>query len=348
MQTGLIKVCLFLFILISHVTSIQWLALGKIRMTWKKKSQCMHAQKENLLQASQERLCKRNLETMSFVANAARAAIKSCQETFSNRRWNCSSITFVPTLTYDLTSGSREQAFVFALTSAAVGHTIARACSAGSLLSCGCGRVPREAPNGDFKWGGCADNLRHGLKFARSFCDKPWRQQATEAIMNRHNNKVGRRVIRISVIIQCKCHGVSGSCNIKTCWKALPKLLEVSDFLKRKYYIATEVDSQWRGSRLKLIPANSQMGIYGKDDLIFVTKSPDYCLPNPKVGSLGTRGRFCNRSSTTTDGCDSMCCGRGFSSETIEKSERCDCKYNWCCYVTCRTCKYFIQQQRCN
>ncbi|XP_022248877.1 protein Wnt-11b-2-like [Limulus polyphemus] len=351
MQTRVIKICLVSLLLISHVVALQWLAIGKRQMMWNKKAHCTHARRQKLLQGNQGRLCKRNMEFMPLIINAARATMKTCQETFADRRWNCSSIDFVPNLMHDLTAGTREQAFVSSLASAAVGHTIARACSMGSLLSCGCGRVPREPPNGAFKWGGCADNLRHGFKFARSFCDSPWRQknrtETTEAIMNRHNNKAGRRIARTSVITQCKCHGVSGSCNIKTCWRALPKLLEVSEFLKRKYYIATEVVSQWRGKRRKLIPANSQMGMYGKNDLIFITKSPDYCLPNPKVGSLGTRGRLCNGSSSGTYGCDSMCCGRGFTIETIEKLERCHCKYYWCCYVKCKACRIWVQQQKC-
>jgi hypothetical protein len=34
------------------------------------------------------------------------------------------------------------------------------------------------------------------------------------------------------------------------------------------------------------------MGLYNEDDLIYVTKSPDYCLRDARVGSLGTRGRY--------------------------------------------------------
>ncbi|XP_022250690.1 protein Wnt-11b-2-like [Limulus polyphemus] len=353
MQTIRVVIASFVSVaLLSDVVAIQWLAIGKTRKIWDKKFHCVRARRQKILQGNQGRLCKRNMELMPLVVNAAQVTMKTCQKTFEDRRWNCSSISVIPNLTHDLTAGTREQAFVFALTSAAVGHTIARACSLGTFLSCSCGRVPREPPNGNFKWGGCADNLRHGLKFARSFCDSPWRQkkikETTKAIMNRHNNKVGRQIARNSVTTQCKCHGVSGSCNIKTCWRALPKLLEVSEFLKRKYYIATEVVSQRRGEQQKLIPANGQMGMYGKTDLIFITKSPDYCLPNSKVGSLGTRGRSCNESSTGTDGCDSMCCGRGFSTETVVKLEHCHCKYYWCCYVKCKTCRSWVQKQRCH
>jgi len=41
--------------------------------------------------------------------------------------------------------------------------------------------------------------------------------------------------------IQCKCHGVSGSCEVKTCWRSVPSFREVGSILKDKYNGATEV-----------------------------------------------------------------------------------------------------------
>jgi hypothetical protein len=93
-------------------------------------------------------------------------------------------------------------------------------------------------------------------------------------------------------VTQCKCHGVSGSCNIKTCWRALPTLSEIGERLKRKFTVATEVISRRVGAGRKLLPASSAMGLYNEDDLIYVTKSPDYCLRDARVGSLGTTGRY--------------------------------------------------------
>ena len=43
--------------------------------------------------------------------------------------------------------------------------------------------------------------------------------------------------------VQCKCHGVSGSCEVKTCWRSIPAFREVGDILKDKYNGATEVRS---------------------------------------------------------------------------------------------------------
>jgi len=68
-------------------------------------------------------------------------------------------------------TGTREQAYVYALSSAAVAYTIARACSAGTLFHCSCASPPRDPPNGNFKWGGCGDNVRWGTQFGKKFTD---------------------------------------------------------------------------------------------------------------------------------------------------------------------------------
>lgn len=42
-----------------------------------------------------------------------------------------------------------------------------------------------------------------------------------------------------------------------------------------------------------------------------------------------------------------MCCGRGFTVETMQVRHRCDCKYYWCCYVKCSTCTKKVDVYRC-
>ena len=42
-------------------------------------------------------------------------------------------------------------------------------------------------------------------------------------------------------IPQCKCHGISGSCSIKTCWMKLAAFRKVGDQLKNKFSGASKV-----------------------------------------------------------------------------------------------------------
>lgn len=60
---------------------------------------------------------------------------------------------------------------MYALSSAALTYTMARACSSGALFSCTCAQPPRERPNGNFKWGGCSDNLKWASRFVRQFVE---------------------------------------------------------------------------------------------------------------------------------------------------------------------------------
>lgn len=95
-------------------------------------------------------------------------------------------------------SGSREAAFVYAISSAGVVYALTRACSQGELKTCNCdphkrGRAGDE--RGEFDWGGCSDNINYGIKFAKAFIDAKERTvRDARALMNLHNNRCGRTV----------------------------------------------------------------------------------------------------------------------------------------------------------
>ena len=50
--------------------------------------------------------------------------------------------------------------------------------------------------------------------------------------------------------------------------------------------------------------------------LLYISKSPNFCDKDLKRGILGTSGRKCSIDSHDQDGCDEMCCNRGYYIET--------------------------------
>lgn len=94
--------------------------------------------------------------------------------------------------------GSREAAFVYAISSAGVVYAITRACSQGELKNCSCDRKKRGQSSddrGSFDWGGCSDDIKFGIKFAKDFVDaQELMMKDARAMMNLHNNRCGRMV----------------------------------------------------------------------------------------------------------------------------------------------------------
>lgn len=53
--------------------------------------------------------------------------------------------------------------------------------------------------------------------------------QKARTLMNLHNNEVGRRAVIKKSRVTCKCHGVSGSCSLITCWQQLTSIREIGE-----------------------------------------------------------------------------------------------------------------------
>ena len=85
-----------------------------------------------------------------------------------------------------------------------------------------------------------------------------------------------------------------------------------------------------------------------KKDLVYLEESPDFCEYNPVAGSLGTKGRQCVKDGYGLDGCNLMCCGRGYYTTVEDIREDCDCKFVWCCRVDCKTCTHKVEKHFCN
>ncbi|KAK6316970.1 hypothetical protein J4Q44_G00123700 [Coregonus suidteri] len=330
--------------------AIYWLGLtvNGSSLGW---NQTNHCKLLDALAHDQLQICRRNLELMHSIVHAAKMTKNTCQNTFGDMRWNCSSVEKAPRFTPDLAKGTRESAFVFSLAAAVVSHSIARACSSGELPSCSCAPAPAEQAGPDFKWGGCGDNLRYGLQMGSAFSDAPMRNSKSGSqpfrLMNLHNNAVGRQALIDAQETNCKCHGVSGSCSVKTCWKGLHDINHIAMDLKSKYLSATKVIHRHVGTRKQLVPRELDFRPVRESELVYLVSSSDYCTHNEKHGSLGTQNRQCNKTSNNSGSCNLMCCGRGYNAFTERIVERCQCKYHWCCYVTCKRCERTVERYVC-
>ncbi|XP_050732629.1 protein Wnt-1-like [Eriocheir sinensis] len=326
-----------------------------------------------ILRRKQRRLLRDNPGALVAVAKGARAAVHECQHQFRNRRWNCSTTVFAKRKTLFgkiVTKACREVAFLYALTSAAVTHTVTRACTEGTIDSCNCDYRAKGPKGIDWEWGGCSDNIDFGSKFARLFVDAGMKGRDSRFLIDLHNNEVGRLHVKDNMRKECKCHGMSGSCTVKTCWWRLPYFRRVGDVLKDRFDGASRVQMRSlantrtpnarrpnrrrknkrrkRKSYRLFRPCNPDHKPPSKKDLVYLDESPDFCVRNRKLGIIGTRGRECNRTSIGLDGCDLMCCGREYHTQVVEVEERCSCTFQWCCEVRCKTCKYMRTIHTCS
>lgn len=144
----------------------------------------------------------------------------------------------------------------------------------------------------------------------------------------------------------CKCHGISGSCSIKVCWRKMKDFRVTGTKLKEKFDGASQVQLNRRKNKLR--PVNRRQKKPTKKDLVYLRESPDFCEQNHGVGSLGTHGRKCKKNSYGLDGCTLMCCGRGYYTIVKEIKEDCDCKFLWCCRVECKKCTHTVHLNYCN
>jgi len=154
---------------------------------------------------------------------------------------------------------------------------------------------------------------------------------------------------------------------MKTCWVTLPRFRAVGDRLTTRYRRARRVEPI-RGQRamkpifLRLRRRSSRRSSPAdkkpvRRNLVYLDASPSYCDLDPAAGSLGTRGRRCNRTApagtsvvvamSSSYDCDSMCCGRGYDTRLYTRRWQCACKFHWCCKVECQSCSERVEEYTC-
>lgn len=83
--------------------------------------------------------------------------------------------------------------------------------------------------------------------------------------------------------LECKCHGVSGSCTLRTCWLAMSDFRKTGDYLRKKYNGAIEVTVNQDGAGFTV--AHKDFRNATKNDLVYFENSPDYCLMDKSAGT---------------------------------------------------------------
>ncbi|KXJ06150.1 protein Wnt-4 [Exaiptasia diaphana] len=376
------ELLLWLILLVPSSLAIRWLGIQHgLDHNWRKKD----CNKRQGFTGKQYSMCRRNLPIMKYVREAVEMTREECVYQMQQRRWNCSSIHKAPRYMNDLKRGTKEAAYVYSLSAAAVSYSVTQACSTRQLGSiCSCGRNPRIRlkRKDQWQWGGCSDNIAYGTRFSKRFTEAvenhrmKKKKSADQTLMNIHNSETGRRAVRDHMKVHCKCHGVSGSCNVKTCFRRLGDFREIAKFLRRKYdriiYVKKEKsksktkkdkrkkknditvdekekkEKERKQEKISLKSKDRKGRKYTTKDLIALSRSPSYCRKDKRKGSYGTKGRICNPKMRGGKGsCNYMCCGRGYRSKTVTKEERCECQYVWCCYVKCKTCTKRERVYRC-
>lgn len=146
------------------------------------------------------------------------------------------------------------------------------------------------------------------------------------------------QAVRNSLRKHCRCHGLSGSCSLQTCWLSLNAFPEIANDIRKKFNNAIKLTVDNYG--------DFNLNSINEETLVYMLDSPDYCKENIIPGWMGTRGRQCSRSkgddvsSNERKSCKNICrnCGLKVRKEQKIRKRRCNCKFNWCCDVKCDIC----------
>eukprot|EP00794_Sanderia_malayensis_P017565 gene17565-19317_t len=308
-------------------------------------------------------LCKSVEDTMLglVILNGTKRATLECQQQFQGRRWNCSDDP--QALEAIMTYGYRETAYLYAIQSAGIAHSITVACHLGLFANCRCiskkKRRQRKLAkhekrnlhyNGNiFDWSDyCLDRaISYGKGMSRKVMSNN-QVRDVKAIVDRHNKESGRLALTSMELghqTQCKCHGISGACHLKTCVRKLPDLKDVGLFLLQKYDSAVNVMADNKGQ--KLMPKLPTFKQHTPTDLVYTDDSPDFCTSNPTAGSLGTSGRRCMPGKDKLNSCSILCCNKGEVKRVQAVRRNCNCRFHYCCDVRCDSCSKNVTTYTC-
>ncbi|XP_072937335.1 protein Wnt-4 [Epargyreus clarus] len=273
----------------------------------------------------QSKMCKREPGLASVLKAAKIQAITACEEAFQYDRWNCSLIFNKKAKRSIFNKVFRETAFVHALIAGSIAHAVAKGCASGELYKCSCIGSFRNVSS-QWKSDGCGDDFRYGKKVTRNFLEVKYAGTDQIAEILKQDVSVGIDSIGEQMREVCKCHGFSGSCTTKTCWKRLGPFNSAMGLLKKHYHHAIKKKIVNYTTKRAITPKVRRRMEVGRNTLVYLQKTPNLCV--------STAGRVCK----DRPNCATLCCGRGYIVSKRSVSSRCRCKMVDCCFVQCDTC----------
>ncbi|XP_058454624.1 protein Wnt-8a-like [Malaya genurostris] len=245
-----------------------------------------------------------------LLSDSIELALASCRHQFRWDRWNCPMMHFVLKRSPDAKL-DRETAFVRALSTASLIYSYARNCSRGT----------NETEQ-------CSDERQLELEnSAVSF------RLDTKGYGSVHNRRAGWMAVQNAVRKHCRCHGVSGSCAMRTCWSTMKNFAEIAAGVKRMYRDAVRLFVDNSG---KLNSRNIRI-----DQLVYIHPSPNYCQCSAARGA--------NVDIDERKSCRNLCryCGLKVRKQIKIGEQKCNCRFKWCCHVACDKCVETLEELRC-
>ncbi|MFT7809919.1 protein Wnt-8a-like [Arapaima gigas] len=287
------------------------------------------------------------------VQAGAHSGMQECKHQFAWDRWNCPETVLQASAQKTALTATREMSFVHAISAAGVMYTLTKNCSRGDLDNCGCDDSKNGKPGGrGWLWGGCSDNVAFGESISKMYVDALETGHDSRAAVNLHNKEAGRQAVKGTMKKICRCHGMSDSCTIKTCWLQLSSFRDVGNYLKVKHDQARKLEMDKK--RNSAVNRGTISDTFGQTELIYLEDSPDYCVKNSSLGLQGTEGREClqegpNLSQWERRSCRRLCqeCGLKVEERRTKNVHSCKCKFRWCCTVQCNKCTEVLVKHVC-
>ncbi|XP_060517202.1 protein Wnt-6 [Cylas formicarius] len=341
-----VLVTVYLLLVTPYTTS--WWAAGS-ELVMNPKQMCKRARRSKGKMAE---ICNKS-RLLEHITTGIMLAQNECQYQFRHRRWNCTSSK--KSIKKVMLRDTRETGFVNAIIAAGITFQVTRACTKG-VIGCACDKRKNKrknkrkkflTPEQDWEWDGCVENIEFGIKKSKDFLDTRYKKRSDmKTLVKLHNYVAGRHAIKENMRKECKCHGLSGSCSMKSCIRKMPSFREIGNHLKERFDGAAKVIAGNDGQ--SFMPEGETIKPPSRFDLVYSEESPSFCLPNTTLGSFGTQGRECNETSPGEEGCGILCCGRGYHTYTKEVQKNCRCEFIYCCDVKCQTCNESVRISTCS